>query len=61
MKLGTALGALVGFALLAWLLHDHGVTPVLAVLHGAGWRVVPVVLFHLVQIGFAGAAWQAVA
>ena len=61
MKLGTVLGALVGFALLAWLLHDHGIAPVLAVLHQAGWRIVPVVLFHLVQIGFAGAAWQAVA
>ena len=61
MRLGTILGALLGLGLLAWLLRTYGVTPVLDLLHRAGWAVVPIILVHVVQIVFSAAAWRAVA
>lgn len=61
MRIGTALGALLGAAVLAWLLHLYGWAPVADLLRRAGWRIVPVILFHVVQIVLSAAAWQAIA
>jgi len=61
MKLGTMLGFVAGVALSAWLLSSYGVAPILALLTQAGWGIMPVVLFHLIQLAASAAAWRTVA
>ncbi len=61
MKWGAAIGTLVGIALAAWLLASYGLGTVLGLLRQAGWGILPVVLFHFVQILFSALAWRAVA
>jgi putative membrane protein len=60
MQLLMRLSALAGFALLAWLLWQHGEAPLHALL-GVGFGIVPVILFHILQLWCSGAAWHAVA
>lgn len=61
MRVGALLGFLAGAALSAWLLSSYGVAPILSLLARAGWGLVPVVLFHLIQIAASAAAWRAIA
>lgn len=61
MKIGMLLGLAAGTALSAWLLSSYGVGSILGLLTRAGWGLVLVMLFHLVQLAASAAAWQAVA
>lgn len=61
MKLGAFLGFLAGVALSAWLLSSYGVAPILGLLARAGWGLVPVVLFHAIQLAASAAAWRTIA
>ncbi len=61
MKLLTLIGGVSGAALAVWLLHRFGLGNVLALLHQAGWGLLLVIGFHLVQVVFSGAAWRAIA
>jgi putative membrane protein len=61
MKLLTLIGGTLGAVLTVWLLARFGLGHVLALLHQAGWGIVLVVGFHLVQILFCAAAWHAIA
>ena len=61
MKLLTLIGALLGAGLTAWLLARFGFGHVLALLHQAGWGIVLVIAFHLVQVAFSAAGWRAIA
>ncbi len=61
MKLLTLIGGTLGAALTVWLLARFGLDHVLTLLHEAGWGIVLVVAFHLVQILFSAAAWRAIA
>ncbi len=61
MKLLTLVGGTLGAALTVWLLARFGLGHVLALLHQAGWGILLVVGFHLVQIVFTAAAWRSIA
>lgn len=60
MKTVMRVSALLGLALVGWLLWQHGDAP-LAALLTVGFGIVPVILIHIVQIWCSGAAWHAVA
>ena len=61
MRWGAAVGTLAGLALSAWLLASYGVAEVAGLLYRAGWGLLLVALFHVVQILFSALAWRAVA
>ncbi|MGI4953262.1 MAG: lysylphosphatidylglycerol synthase domain-containing protein [Janthinobacterium lividum] len=61
MKWGALIGTAVGLGLAAWLIVSFGVGEILALLGQAGWGILAVVLFHVVQILFSALAWRAVA
>lgn len=62
MKFGAFLGGVAGIALAAWLLQSYGVGRILELLGRAGWLgIAGVVAFHLTQVVFSAAAWQAIA
>lgn len=62
MRLGALLGGIAGIALSAWLLQSYGVGRILDLLGHAGWLGIgAVIAFHLVQVVFSAAAWQAIA
>ena len=61
MRWGAALGTLAGLALAAWLLASYGVANIFGLLQRAGWSIVAVALFHIVQILFSALAWRTVA
>lgn len=61
MKLLTLVGGMLGAALTVWLLARFGLGHVLALLHEAGWGILLVVAFHLVQMLFSAAAWRTIA
>lgn len=61
MKLLTLIGGTFSAALTVWLLARFGLGHVLTLLHEAGWGIVLVIAFHLVQILFSAAAWHAIA
>ena len=61
MKLLTLIGGILGAGLTVWLLARFGLGHVLVLLHQAGWGIVAVIAFHLVQVGFSAAAWRAIA
>ncbi len=61
MRWGAAIGFLVGLALAAWLLASYGLGTILGLLVRAGWGLVAIVLFHVVQILFSALAWRSVA
>ena len=61
MRLAAGIGILVGLGLSAWLLISVGVTEILALLGRAGWGLLAVVLFHIVQLLFSALAWRAIA
>lgn len=61
MKLLTLVGGILGAALTVWLLARFGLGHVLALLHEAGWGIVLVIAFHLVQMLFSAAAWRTIA
>ncbi len=61
MRWGAAIGALAGLGLAAWLLASFGVAEIMALLARAGWGIMAVALFHVVQILFSALAWRAIA
>lgn len=61
MRWGAAIGSLIGLALAAWLLASYGLGAILGLLGQAGWGLVAIVLFHVVQILFSALAWRSVA
>jgi putative membrane protein len=61
MKLLTLIGGAVGAGLTIWLLARFGLGHVLALLHQAGWGIVLVMGFHLVQMLFSALGWRAIA
>ncbi len=60
MKLGAFLGFVAGAALSAWLLSRYGAAAIFGLVGRAGWGLVPVVLFHLVQLAASALAWRAI-
>lgn len=52
--------ALAGLGLLGWLLWRHGEEPLQALMT-VGFGILPVILFHVVQLWCSGLAWHAVA
>jgi putative membrane protein len=61
LKTGGALGAAVGIALSAWLLHSYGAARVFGLLRQAGWfGMTAVIAFHIIQILFSALAWQVI-
>ncbi|WP_419728048.1 lysylphosphatidylglycerol synthase domain-containing protein [Lichenicola sp.] len=61
MKLLTLIGGAVGAGLAIWLLMRFGFGHVLELLHAAGWGILVVMAFHLVQVLFSALGWQAIA
>ncbi len=61
MKLLTLIGGTLGAGLAIWLLARFGFGHVLALLEQAGWGIVLVMGFHLVQILFSALGWRAIA
>ena len=61
MKLLTLIGGTLGAGLAIWLLARYGFGHVLALLEQAGWGIVLVMGFHLVQILFSALGWRAIA
>ena len=62
MRLGAVVWGVVGLALAAWLIHAYGLGRILDLLRHAGWLGLGAVTgFHLLQVAFSAAAWQAVA
>ncbi len=61
MKLLTLIGAALGTGLTVWLLARFGLGHVLELLHQAGWGIVLVIAFHLLQVLFSAAGWRAIA
>ncbi len=60
MKLLTLFGGALGAALTVWLLSRFGLDHVLSLLGQAGWGIVVVMAFHLVQVLFSAAGWRAI-
>ncbi|WP_428377884.1 lysylphosphatidylglycerol synthase domain-containing protein [Lichenicoccus sp.] len=61
MKLLTLISGALGAGLTVWLLARFGLGHVLGLLHQAGWGIVLVLAFHLVQVWFSALAWRAIA
>jgi putative membrane protein len=62
LRVGAAVGGLVGAGLLAWLLLSFGVVQILQVLVRVGWLgMAVIVLLHLVQMLFSALGWQVIA
>ena len=61
MKLLTLIGGTLGAGLAIWLLARYGFGHVLALLQQAGWGIVLVLGFHLVQVVFSALGWRAIA
>lgn len=61
MKLLTLIGGTLGAVLTIWLLARFGLGHVLALLQQAGWGILVVMAFHLVQILFSALGWRAIA
>ena len=61
MKAGAVLATLLGVLLALWLVHASGVAAIATAVKGAGWAIVPVVAFHLTQLGASALAWRAIA
>ncbi len=61
MKLLTLIGGTVGAGLAIWLLARYGFGHVLALLEQAGWGILLVMGFHLVQMLFSALAWRTIA
>ena len=61
MKLLTLIAGALGAGLAVWLLARFGLGHVLGLLHQAGWGIVLVMAFHLVQVLFSALAWHAIA
>ncbi len=61
MKLLTLIGGTLGAVLAVWLLARFGFGHVLSLLQQAGWGIVLVMAFHLLQIVFSALGWRAVA
>ena len=61
MKLLTLIGGILGAGLAIWLLARFGFGHVLALLHQAGWGILAVMAFHLVQMLFSALGWRAIA
>ena len=61
MKLLTLIGGALGAGLTVWLLARFGLGHVLALLHQAGWGIVLVMGFHLIQMLFSSLGWRAIA
>ncbi|TLU72118.1 lysylphosphatidylglycerol synthase domain-containing protein [Lichenicoccus roseus] len=61
MKLLTVIGGVLGAALTVWLLARFGLGHILGLLHEAGWGIVLVLGFHLVQVLFSALGWRAIA
>ena len=61
MKLLTLIGGILGAALAIWLLARFGLGHVLALLQQAGWGILLVMGFHLVQVLFSALGWRAIA
>lgn len=59
MRWGAAAATLAGLALAGWLLVHHGLPGILGLLRQAGWGVVLVVAFHLLQLLASSEAWRA--
>ena len=60
MKFLTLIGAVFGASLTLWLLARFGFGHVLGLLQEAGWGILAVIAFHLVQVLFSAAGWQAI-
>lgn len=61
MKLGLVLGTLAGVLLAGLLVWQSGIAGIATALRTAGWAIVPVVLFHVVQLLASALAWRAIA
>jgi putative membrane protein len=61
MKLLTLIGGALGAGLTVWLLARFGLGHVLDLLHQAGWGILVVMAFHLVQVLFSSLGWRAIA
>ncbi len=61
MKLLTLIGGTLGAGLAIWLLARFGFGHVLSLLEQAGWGIVLVMGFHLLQILFSALGWRAIA
>ncbi len=61
MKLLTLIGGTVGAGLAVWLLARFGFGHVLALLEQAGWGILLVVGFHLVQMLVSALGWRTIA
>ncbi len=61
MKLLTLIAGALGAGLAVWLLARFGLGHVLGLLHQAGWGIVLVMAFHLIQVWFSALAWSAIA
>ena len=60
MKLLTLIGGAVGAGLAIWLLTRFGFGHVLDLLHAAGWGILVVMAFHLVQVLFSALGWRTI-
>ncbi len=61
MKLLTLIGGTVGAGLAIWLLARYGFGHVLALLEQAGWGILAVMGFHLIQMLFSALGWRTIA
>lgn len=61
MKIITVVGGALGAALAVWLFARFGVDHIWQLLEQAGWGIVVVMLFHLVQVLFSALGWRAIA
>src|SRR5262249_57277548 len=59
MKLSLALGAALGLALALVLGAHYGFAEIASGVRAAGWGILAVTAFHLLQIVFSALAWQA--
>jgi len=58
MKIVTLIGGALGASLTVWLLASFGFAKIIGLLEQAGWGVVLVIAFHLIQILFSALAWR---
>ena len=61
MKLLTLIGGTLGAGLAIWLLARFGFGHVLELLEQAGWGILAVMAFHLVQVLFSALGWRTAA